>query len=95
MSSAVLLTMTGFAGAGFGAMQSTLVLLNSNDKIRARMMGVLSMCIGSGLLGFLHLGWLAAEIGPGKACVVIGIEGMIALGLTVYFWPELLHKQIN
>ena len=95
MSSAVLLTMTGFAGAGFGAMQSTLVLLNSNDKIRARMMGVLSMCIGSGLLGFLHLGWLAAEIGPGKACVVIGIEGMIALGLTVYFWPELLRKQIN
>jgi predicted MFS family arabinose efflux permease len=95
MSSAVLLSMLGFAGAGFGAMQSALVLLNSNDKIRARMMGVLSMCIGSGLLGFLHLGWLAAEIGPGEACVVIGIEGMIALGLTVYFWPELLRRQIN
>jgi predicted MFS family arabinose efflux permease len=93
--SGAILTAAGFSGAGFAAMQSALVLLNSNDMIRARMMGVLSMCIGSGLLGFLHLGWLAAQIGPGEACMVIGIEGAIALGLTVYFWPELLKRQIN
>ncbi len=92
--SGMTLTLAGCAGAGFAAMQSALVLMNANEQTRGRMMGVLSMCIGTGLLGFLHLGWLANQIGPGAACITLGIEGLIALGVTVYRYPELLGRQV-
>ena len=91
--SAVTLTIAGLAGAGFAAMQSALVLIVSTEETRARMMGILSMCIGTGLLGFLHLGWLADAIGPGPACVVLGIEGTVALIVSLWLFPELLRRQ--
>ncbi|MDA0790790.1 MAG: MFS transporter [Proteobacteria bacterium] len=91
--SGMTLTLAGCAGAGFAAMQSALILMNANERTRGRMMGVLSMCIGTGLLGFLHLGWLADLIGPGAACITLGLEGLLAMGVTVYYYPELLGRQ--
>lgn len=91
--SAGLLVATGGAIAAFAAMQSALVLLNSDDDTRHRMMGVLSMCIGTGLVGFLHLGLLADWLGASLACSVIAVEGMLALFLVVRAWPELLTWQ--
>lgn len=87
------LVAAGIAGAGFASMQSALVLLNSDEATRGRMMGVLSMCIGTGLIGFLHLGLMADWLGAPLACVVIGIEGLVALAVSAWFWPELLHRQ--
>ena len=91
--SAGFLLANGSAIAAFGAMQSALVLLNSDDDTRHRMMGVLSMCIGTGLIGFLHLGLLADWLGASLACSVIAVEGMLALFLVLRAWPELLAWQ--
>lgn len=91
--SAGFLVATGGAIAAFASMQSALVLLNSDDDSRHRMMGVLSMCIGTGLIGFLHLGLLADWLGASLACSVIAVEGMLALFLVVRAWPELLTWQ--
>jgi predicted MFS family arabinose efflux permease len=92
LCAAALLT-AGLAAAAFSAMQSTLVMLCTEPAARTRMMGVLSVCIGTGPVGFLHLGWLAEQLGAPWAVTVLALEGLLALWLTARVWPELLARQ--
>ena len=77
-ASAVLLAI-GLAGACFSAMQSTLSYLNAPPEYRSRVLGVLTLCIGTGPIGFLHLGWLAETFGAPAALVITAAEGLLAL----------------
>jgi len=75
----------GFAGLGagcFSAMQSTIIFSSVPAAQRSRMMGVLALCIGSGQIGFLHLGILADWLGAAPAVGVMAIEGLIALAIV-------------
>ncbi len=83
------LMLTGVSNAGFSTMQATLVYLAAPVEMRSRIYGVLSVCIGVGPLGFLHLGLLAGRIGAPWATVVIGLEGFVALALTWPLWRAL------
>ena len=80
------LLLTGVANSGFSIMQATLVYLAAPPEMRGRVFGVLSVCIGIGMIGFLHLGWLAGMIGATWAIVTIGAEGLVALLLTRRWW---------
>jgi MFS family permease len=80
------LLLTGLANAGFSIMQATLVYLAAPPEMRSRVFGVLSVCIGIGMIGFMHLGWLAGMIGATRAIVIIGAEGLVALLLTRRWW---------
>ncbi len=82
---------TGLANAGFSIMQATLVYLAAPAEMRSRVFGVLSVCIGTGMLGFIHIGVLADMIGAPAAAAATGIEGLIALLLTRRWWWPLLH----
>jgi MFS family permease len=82
----------GLGGAAFSAMQSTLIYLNAPPAMRSRMMGVLSVCIGTGPIGFAHVGLLATYLDAPTAVAIIGIEGAIALVLVCVAWPRLLSK---
>jgi MFS family permease len=77
---------TGLANAGFSIMQATLVYLSSPSEMRSRIYGVLSVCIGVGMIGFIHLGFLAGLIGATWATATIGIEGLLAMLLTRRWW---------
>ncbi|MEM7024883.1 MAG: MFS transporter [Pseudomonadota bacterium] len=79
----------GFSLAGFAVMQTTIIFLIAPPEMRSRMMGVLTVCIGAGPLGMLHLGWLADWLGAATAVQVIALEGLGALALTALIWPEL------
>ena len=80
------LLLTGLANSGFSIMQATLVYLAAPPEMRSRVFGVLSVCIGVGMIGFLHLGWLAGMIGATWAIMTIGAEGLVALLLTRRWW---------
>ena len=80
------LLLTGLANSGFSIMQATLVYLAAPPEMRSRVFGVLSVCIGIGMIGFLHLGWLAGIIGATWAIVIIGAEGLVAMLLTRRWW---------
>ena len=84
------LVVTGFANAGFSIMQATLVYSLAPPEMRSRVFGVLSVCIGIGMLGFIHLGLLAGAIGASWATATIGVEGLVALWLTRRWWRVLL-----
>ena len=80
------LLLTGLANSGFSIMQATLVYLAAPPEMRGRVFGVLSVCIGVGMIGFLHLGWLAGVLGATSAIMTIGVEGLVALLLTRRWW---------
>lgn len=77
-TSGVLLAL-GLAGACFSAMQSTLSYLNALPEFRSRVLGVLTLCIGTGPIGFLHIGWLAETFGAPAALMITAAEGLLAL----------------
>jgi MFS family permease len=83
------LLVTGLGGAGFSIMQATLVYLAAPAEMRSRILGVLSMCIGIGPVGFVGLGLLADAIGADRATAATGIAGLLALALTRSLWGHI------
>lgn len=83
------LLVTGLGGAGFATMQATLVYLAAPAEMRSRLLGVLTVCIGTGPIGFLWLGWLADRIGAHHATAVTGVLGLLALAATSRWWKEI------
>lgn len=80
------LLVTGLAGACFSALQATIVYLAAPTEMRSRVLGVLSVCIGTGPIGFVWLGWLADQIGAPTATAVTGLIGLVALAATRPMW---------
>jgi MFS family permease len=80
------LLFTGLGGAGFSIMQATLVYLAAPPDMRSRLLGVLSLCIGVGPVGFIGLGVLADAIGAHWATAATGIAGLLVLVLTRPLW---------
>lgn len=85
----IALFVTGLGGAAFSTMQATIVYLAAPLHMRSRVMGVLSVCIGTGPLGFIWLGWLADLIGAHHATVVTGALGLLALAATQPLWKRI------
>jgi MFS family permease len=88
LAGAVLLA-TGLTNAGFSIMQATLVFLAAPAEMRSSVFGVLSVCIGVGMLGFLYTGLLAGLIGAASAVAATGVGGLLALWLTRRWWRPL------
>ena len=91
--SGTLLFVAGLGAAGFAAMQAALVFLNTPDAVRSRVMGVLSVCIGTAPIGFLHIGLLADWLGAPMAIAILSLEGLVAVAVTCRLWPEVLAAQ--
>jgi len=83
------LLLTGLGGAGFGTMQATLVYLAAPPEMRSRILGVLTVCIGTGPIGFVWLGWLADRIGSHNATAVTGVLGLLAMAATWRWWKDI------
>ena len=77
---------TGLGGAGFSVMQATLVYLFAPPEMRSRLLGVLSVCIGAGPVGFVLIGLTADAIGARGATVAAGVEALVALALAWPWW---------
>jgi MFS family permease len=69
----------GFGTAGFGNMQSTLMLTEAPPEMRSRLMGIVTVCIGTGPLGVLAAGALAGELGPRGAVLVMAVTGLVLI----------------
>jgi hypothetical protein len=87
--SGTVLLMTGVANACFSIMQATLVYLAAPAEMRSRIYGVLSVCIGVGMIGFIQIGLLAGLIGASWAAAATGVAGILAMLLTRRWWRPL------
>jgi hypothetical protein len=89
--SAAVLPLAGLGAAGFGAMQSAIVFSAAPPGLRAQMMGVLVVCIGTGPIGYVQLGFLADAFGAPAAIALLAFQGLIAMALVLRRWPETLR----
>ena len=79
-----ILVLGGFGTAGFGNMQSTLMLTEAPHEVRSRLMGVVTVCIGTGPLGQLAAGALSDQIGPRNAVMVMAVIGLVLTAAMVW-----------
>ena len=86
----IFLLLTGVSSVGFAIMQTTLVYRNSPVEMRARLLGVLSVCIGTGPIGFVYLGFLADALTPRLGTVALALQGLLAMVFTRRYWKRLL-----
>jgi len=89
---AVFLLLSGLSGVGFSVMQATLVYRDSPVEMRGRLLGVLSVCIGTGPIGFMYLGFLADALTPRGATVALAVQGIAALFLTRRYWAAIARQ---
>jgi MFS family permease len=83
------LLLTGLSGAAFATLQATIVYLAAPAEMRSRVLGVLSVCIGTGPLGFVWLGWLAGQVGAARAMTITAAVGLLALAATRPLWRRI------
>ena len=88
---ATVLFMIGVFSVGFSVMQATLVYRYSPPAMRARLLGLLSMFIGTGPIGFLYLGFLADMLTPRVGTVALASQGLIVLLLARRYWTPVLR----
>lgn len=82
----------GLGSAGFGTMQSTIVLLAAREDMRGRALGVMSLAIGAGPLGSLALGAMASVISPVFALRLNALLGIIALACIALLLPAITDR---
>ena len=89
LGSSICLVFVGIGVAAFAAMQSTLIFLSAPEQARSLMRGLLSVCIGIGPIGFLHIGVLGNLVGAPLAIAILTSEGIVALFFVFRKWPGL------
>lgn len=82
----------GLGTAGFGTMQSTLVMLSAREEMRGRALGVLSLAIGAGPFGSLLIGAIASTIHPVFAVRIHALLGIILLALITLLLPAICDR---
>jgi len=80
------LVASGMCSTCFAVMQATLVYRGSPVEMRARLLGVLTVCIGMGPIGFFYLGFLADVLTPRVGTVALAAQGVLALLVTRRWW---------
>ena len=85
-STAIAMLAVGIGQSAFSVMQSTLVLVAAPAERRMPAMGLMTVVIGLGPIGFLALGWLAERTGAATAAALSASAGLIVLALTWRWW---------
>jgi MFS family permease len=82
-----LLLLGGLGTAVFSNMQTSLILIEAPPTTRSRVMGIVTMCIGTGPLGVLMIGALSERLGPANAILIMAGLGVAGLSLI---WRRLI-----
>jgi predicted MFS family arabinose efflux permease len=86
--SLLIVFIAGIGMAGFVTMQSSLPYTISSPAMHARVLGVLSVCIGFCPIGILHLGLLADWFGTPVAIAIMAAEGLVAFAVLISLSKE-------
>ena len=86
----VLLLTGGLGTVAFSNMQTTLILTEAPPATRSRVMGIVTMCIGTGPVGVMMIGVLSGQVGPPVAILIMAGLGICGLSLV---WGKLIKLQ--
>ena len=86
----LLLLIGGLGTAAFSNMQTTLILTEAPSTTRSRVMGIVTMCIGTRPVGVVMIGILSGQVGPPAAILIMASLGLCGLTLV---WRKLIKVQ--
>ncbi len=86
-ASFMILLGSGIGTAGFGTMQSTIILMTASPEMRGTTVGVLGQCIGTAAFGGLLVGAVADLFDARIAIAVSATLGLVLLLPVVLFSP--------
>lgn len=75
-----MLIASGAGTACFATLQSSLVLEHAPAEARSRLMGLVTMCIGTGPIGMMLSGAVAAAVGAPWAVTLLAVAGAAMVG---------------
>lgn len=81
-----ILLLVGVCAAAFSSTQYALVYNMAPPEMRGRAAGVLSIFIGSSMIGHWHAGVLFERLGSVAAMQVMAIEGLLAMLVLAVLW---------
>ncbi len=84
-----MLLLAGLGVAGFTTMQTALVYAVAPPDMRSRLLGVLVLCIGVGLVGHFNVGVMGEWFGGSAAIRIVAFEGLIPLIIVGLGWRQL------
>lgn len=87
-----LMLILGLGAAGFGTMQSTIVMLIAPKEMRGRMLGIISLAIGCMFLGMIVTGIIADIVSPSFALGLNAVVGLILVLFTGISMPSLTQR---
>ena len=90
---AVVIFCAGLGAAGFSTMQTTLIYGMAPPEMRGRLLGILSLTIGAGVIGFTNIGLMGELFGGANAVRIVAAEGLLALVLLGLRWPRLWRSE--
>jgi MFS family permease len=79
----------GIGTARYAILQTSLAIQDAPLAVRSRVMGMITVSIGTGPLGVLAAGVLSDAFGPPTALVAMAVLGLIALALVRWRIPEI------
>lgn len=85
----LLLVAGGIGHAGFGTMQSAILLSQTQPHLRGRALGALTLAIGSSPFGALIMGALADRLGAPAAVAICAGAALVAVALIALLLPDL------
>ena len=88
----MLLLIGGLGTAAFSNVQTTLILTEAPPATRSRVMGIVTMCIGTGPVGVVMIGILSGQVGPPAAILIMASLGLCGLSLV---WRSLIRVHPN
>ena len=91
-TSAATLLVLGLGTAGFSSMQAALAMLLAREDMRGKMLGIISLAIGTGPLGALLVGAMADLWGAPLALRIDAVVGIVCLGVIAALLPALLRR---
>ncbi len=86
---AIVIFFVGLGAAGFSTMQTVLIYGMAPPEMRGRMLGILSLTIGAGVIGFTNIGLMGELFGGANAVRIVAAEGLVAALLLGLSWPRL------
>ena len=83
---ALALLLVGCGQAGFAVMQATITYAVAPVDRRSQAMGIMTMCIGVGPLGFIFVGLLAETVGATATALICSGTGVLAVVFSWRWW---------
>ena len=81
-----MLLLGGIGLAGFGTMQTTIILTSAPIALRSRLLGLTTVCMGTGPFGLLLIGALSDRFGPMAAIEIVSAASLAGLAVIAAIW---------